>query len=76
MNASRSKTLQQSVRARCVFVKLFGSDVSSKRAALFGKKAKTTDKQRDASLRILCDDDDDAFVLHDSDDEGIERIHE
>ena len=48
-----------------VFVKLFGSDISSKRAALLLEK--TRDKQIRFS-RILCDDD--AFVLHDSD-EGI-----
>ena len=71
MNASRSKS---KVFERCVFVKLFGSDVSSKRAALFGKKR---DKQRYASLTYsLCDDENDAFVSHDSDDEAIERIHE
>ena len=58
-------------------MKLFGSDVSSKRAALFGKsRAKTTDKQtRALRYAFSRDDDDDAFVLHDSE-EGIERIHE
>ena len=60
----------------CVFVKLFGSDVSSKKGCSLKSREKTTDRRERFDARVSRDDDDDAFLLHHSDEGNIERIHE
>ena len=61
-----------------VFVKRFGSDVSSKKGCSLKSREKTTDDRRESfDARVSRDDDDDdAFLLHHSDEGNIERIHE
>ena len=60
-----------------VFVKRFGSDVSSKKGCFLKSREKTTDRRERFDARVSRDDDDDdAFLLHHSDEGNIERIHE